>query len=51
MYSRNGLYLSLCYSHLKMQLNDIIIVSVMVLDAYIITDTDTDLMAETDISI
>ena len=28
------------HSHLEMQLNDIIIVSVMVSDAYTITDTD-----------
>jgi len=41
------------YSHLEMQLNDIIIVSVMVSDAYTITNTDLILpkMADTDRSI
>ena len=41
------------HSHLEMQLNDIIIVSVMVLDAYIITNTDLmpPKMADTDLSI
>ena len=40
MYFRNGLYLSLCNFHLEMQLNNIIIASVMVSDAYAITNTD-----------
>ena len=41
------------HSHLEMQLNDIIIVSVMVSDAYTITDTDSisPKMANTDLSI
>ena len=41
------------YFHLEMKLNDIIIVSVMVSDAYTITDTDPipPKMANTDISI
>ena len=41
------------HSHLEMQLNDIIIVSVMVSDAYTITDTDPipPKMADTDLSI
>ena len=41
------------HSHLEMQLNDIIIVSVMVSDTYTITDTDPILpkMADTDLSI
>ena len=40
-------------SHFEMQLNDIIIVSVMVSDAYTIADTNPILpkMADTDISI
>ena len=42
-----------CANCLEMQLNDIIIVSVMVSDAYTITDTNLILpkMADTDISI
>ena len=41
------------HSHLEMQLNDIIIVSVMVSDAYTTTDTDPipPKMADTDLSI
>ena len=41
------------HSHFEMQLNDIIMVSVMVSDSYTITDTDPILpkMADTDISI
>ena len=41
------------HSHLEMQLNDIIIVSVMVSDAYTITDTDPipPQMADTNLSI
>ena len=41
------------HSHLEMQLNDIIIVSFMVSDAYTITDTDPipPKMADTDPSI
>ena len=41
------------HSHLEIQLNDIIIVSVMVSDAYTITDTDPipPKMADTDLSI
>ena len=41
------------HSHLEMQLNDIIIVSVMVSDAYTITDTDPipPKMADADLSI
>ena len=41
------------HSHLEMQLNDIIIVSVMVSDTYTITDTNPILpkMADTDLSI
>ena len=41
------------HSHLEMQLNDIIIVSVMVSDAYTITDTDPipPKMADTNLSI
>ena len=39
------------HSHLEMQLNDIIIVSVMVSDAYTITDIDpiSPKMADTDL--
>ena len=36
----DGLYLRCANSYLEMQLNDIIAVSVMVLDVYTITDTD-----------
>ena len=39
------------HSHLEMQLNDIIIVSVMVSDAYTITDTDLIPPKMADISI
>ena len=41
------------HSHLEMQLNDIIIVSVMVSDAYTITDIDPipPKMVDTDLSI
>ena len=40
------------HSHLEMQLNDIIIVSVMVSDAYTVTDTDLipPKMADTNLS-
>ena len=53
MYFRNRVYLSLCSLHLEMQLNDIVIVSVMVLDTYTLTDTDLipPKMADTDIGI
>ena len=41
------------HSHLEMQLNDIIIISVMISDAYTITDTNPiqPKMADTDLSI
>ena len=53
MYFCNGLSFHCAHSHLEMQLYDIMIVSVMVLDAYTISDTGPipPKMADTDLII